>query len=62
MIAAVPAAFMTAVTMTFVFNSNLYLGKIPFLPPISKVLGVGIGVALLVLYLLKAPKGAKAAK
>lgn len=62
MIAAIPAAFMTAVTMTFVFNSNLYLGKIPFLPPISKVLGVGIGVALFVLYVLKAPKGAKAAK
>ena len=53
---------MTCVTMTFVFNSNLYLGKITFLASISKVLGVGIGVALLVLYLLKAPKGAKAAK
>ena len=62
MIAAVPAAFMTAVTMTFVFNSNLYLGKIPFFPPISLYLGVGLGIALFVLYMVKAPKGAKAAK
>ena len=62
LIAAVPAAFMTAVTMTFVFNSNLYLGKIPFFPPISLYLGVGVGIALFVLYMVKAPKGAKAAK
>ena len=62
MICAIPAAFMTCVTMTFAFNSNLYFGAIPFFPPISLYLGVGIGVGLFVLYILKAPKGAKAAK
>ena len=61
-IAAVPAAFMTAVTLSFVFSSPLYLGKIPFLPPIAIYLGVGTGIVLFVLYALKAPKGAKAAK
>lgn len=36
-IAAVPAAFMTAVTVTFVCDSRLYLGSIPFLSPVSWV-------------------------
>lgn len=62
LICAIPAAFMTAVTLSFVFSSNLYLGGISFLPPIAIYLGVGIAVVLFVLYLLKAPKGAKAAK
>ena len=53
---------MTAVTMTFVFNSKLYLGAIPFLPPISKILGIGIAAVLLILFILKAPKGEKLAK
>ena len=61
-ICAIPAAFMTAVTMSFVFNSKLYLGAIPFFPPISKILGIGIAVVLFVLFVLKAPKGQKAAK
>ena len=61
-ICALPAAFMTAVTVSFVFNSKLYLGGIPFFPPISKILGIGIAVVLLVLFILKAPKGEKAAK
>ena len=61
-VCALPAAFMTAVTVSFVFNSKLYLGGIPFFPPISKFLGIGIAVVLLVLFILKAPKGEKAAK
>ena len=61
-VCALPAAFMTAVTVSFVFNSKLYLGGISFFPPISKFLGVGIAVVLLVLFILKAPKGEKAAK
>ena len=55
-IAALPAAFMTAVTVSFVFGSKLYLGGIPFLPPLSAYLGVGIAVLLLILFVLKAPK------
>ena len=55
-IAALPAAFMTAVTVSFVFNSKLYLGGIPFLPPLSSYRGVGIAVLLLLLFVLKAPK------
>ena len=55
-IAALTAAFMTAVTVSFVFNSKLYFGGIPFLPPLSAYLGVGIAVLLLLLFVLKAPK------
>ena len=55
-IAALPAAFMTAVTVSFVLNSKLYLGGILFLPPLSSYLGVGIAVLLLLLFVLKAPK------
>lgn len=55
-IAAVPAAFMTAVTVTFVCDSRLYLGSIPFLPPVSRILGVGAAVVLFVLFILRAPK------
>ena len=55
-IAALPASFMTAVTVSFVFGSKLYLGGIPFLPPLSAYLGVGIAVLLLLLFVLKAPK------
>ena len=62
-VAAVPAAFMTAVTMSFVFGSKLYLGGISFLLPISRYLGVGIAVVLFVLFVVLAPKkGAKAEK
>ena len=46
---------MTAVTVSFVFGSKLYLGGIPFLPPLSSYLGVGIAVVLLLLFILKAP-------
>ncbi|MBQ3193715.1 MAG: carbon starvation protein A, partial [Oscillospiraceae bacterium] len=61
-ICSIPAAWMTAVTLSFVFSSNLYLGGISFFPPISKILGVGTAVVLFILYTLKAPKAAKAAK
>ena len=62
-IAAVPAAFMTAVTLSFVFGSKLYLGGIFFLAAISRYLGVGIAVVLFVLFAVLAPKkGAKAEK
>lgn len=59
-ICAVPAAFMTSVTLSFVLNSELYLGRISFFPPISKYLGVSIAVILLVLFIIKAPKAEKA--
>ena len=62
LLCSIPAAWMTAVTLSFVFSSNLYLGGISFLPPIAVPLGVGTAVVLFVLYTLKAPKGAKAAK
>ena len=62
LLCSIPAAWMTAVTLSFVFSSNLYLGGIPFFPPIAKILGVGTAVVLFILYTLKAPKGAKAAK
>ena len=59
-ICAVPAAFMTSVTLSFVLNSELYLERISFFPPISKYLGVSIAVILLVLFIIKAPKAEKA--
>ena len=55
-IAALPAAFMTAVTVSFVFGRKLYLGGISFLPPLSSYRGVGIAVLLLLLFVLKVPK------
>ncbi|MGN0405137.1 MAG: carbon starvation protein A [Bariatricus sp.] len=58
-ICALPAAFMTAVTLSFVFSSKLYLGRIPFFPPISKYLGVGIAVVMLVMFIIKARNSAK---
>ena len=61
-IAAVPATFMTAVTVSFVFDSKLYLGGIPFFPVISRYVGVGIALVLFLLFVLKAPKGEKKLK
>ena len=58
-ICALPAAFMTAVTLSFVLNSKLYLGCISFFPPISKFVGFGIAALLLVLFVAKAPKAKK---
>ena len=57
-ITAVPATFMSAVTMTFVCNSPLYLGKIGFIAKSSKVLGLVIAAAFLALFVVKA-KNAK---
>ncbi len=59
-IAVVPAVFMSAVTMTFVLSSNLYLGGIAFFHNIANIGGLVITVAFLVLFLVKA-NAAKAA-
>ena len=53
---------MTAVTMSFVFGSNLYLGGISFLAGISKYLGVGIAVVLLIAFIATSKKTTKAAQ
>lgn len=60
-ITAVPATFMSAVTMTFVFQSPLYLGKIGFLASASYVIGIVLAVLFLVLFILAAKKAKKEA-
>ena len=55
-IAVVPATFMSAVTMTCVLSSNLYLGGIAFLHNIAYVGGLVITVCFLALFLVKASK------
>jgi len=61
-VAAVPATFMTAVTLSFVFGSNLYLGGISFLASIATYLGVGIAAVLLIVFIATAKKTEKAAQ
>jgi len=55
-IAAAPAAFMSAVTMTCVFSSNLYLGKLfgAAANSVGYVAGVVLAVAFLAFFLYKA--------
>ena len=53
-IAVVPAVFMSAVTMTCVLSSNLYLGGIAFFHKIAYVGGLVITAAFLALFLVKA--------
>jgi carbon starvation protein CstA len=53
-IAVVPAVFMSAVTMTCVLSSNLYLGGIGFFHKIAYVGGLVITAAFLALFLVKA--------
>ena len=55
-IAVVPATFMSAVTMTCVLSSNLYLGGIAFFNKISKVGGLVLAAAFLGLFLVAANK------
>ena len=55
-IAVVPATFMSAVTMTCVLSSNLYLGGISFFNKISKVGGLVIAAAFLCLFMVAANK------
>ena len=55
-IAVVPATFMSAVTMTCVLSSNLYLGGIAFFHNIAYVGGLVITVCFLALFLVKASK------
>lgn len=61
-IAIVPATFMTAVTMTFVFKSELYLGGISFLASIADIIGIVIALALLVIFLVVSNKHTTAQK
>lgn len=58
-IAAVPAAFMSAVTMTFALGSPLYFGKIAFLAKSAKVLGIVIAAVFTALFVVKAKKASK---
>ena len=55
-IAVVPAVFMSAVTMTCVLSSNLYLGGIPFFKNIAYAGGCVLAAAFLALFLVKAGK------
>ena len=61
-VAALPATFMSAVTLSFVFGSKLYLGGISFLASIATYLGVGIAAVMLIAFIATAKKGAKAAQ
>lgn len=61
-IAIVPAAFMSAVTVTFVCRSDLYLGRIPGLAGIANVIGIVLAAVFLGLFLMKAKQTKKAAK
>ena len=61
-VAALPATFMSAVTLSFVFGSKLYLGGISFLAGIATYLGVGIAAVMLIAFIATAKKGAKAAQ
>ena len=55
-VAVVPATFMSAVTMTCVLSSNLYLGGISFFNKISKVGGLVLAAAFLCLFMVAANK------
>ena len=55
-VAVVPATFISAVTMTCVLSSNLYLGGIEFCKKISGVGGLVIAAAFLCLFMMKANK------
>lgn len=55
-ICVVPATFMSAVTMTFVFGNKLYLGGIPALAGASRVIGLVVAAAFLGFFLLKYSK------
>lgn len=55
-IALFPAMFMSAVTMTFVFRSELYLGRIPGLSQASSLIGIAVTAVFLVLFLHSAKK------
>ena len=55
-IAVIPAVFMSAVTMTCVLSSNLYLGGISFFNKIAYVGGLVITALFLVLFIVKANK------
>ena len=55
-IAAVPAAFMSAVTMTFCFQSPLYFGRIAFLARYADIIGILFAAAFLALFCVKAKR------
>jgi len=58
-IAAVPATFMSAVTMTCVLSSNLYLGGIAFFASIAKVGGLVIAAVFFGVFFAKYKKYSK---
>ena len=59
---AVPAAFMSAVTMTFCFSSPLYFGKIGFCAANGKILGLVVAVIFTVIFAVSASKASKELK
>ena len=59
LITVVPATFMSAVTMTFVMGSPLYLGKIAFLAANATVIGHVIADVFLIIFCIAAVKTAK---
>lgn len=60
-IAAVPATFMSFVTMTCVLSSNLYFGKLfgDAAASVGKIGGIAIGIAFLALFCIKAKAAEK---
>lgn len=63
-IAAAPATFMSAVTMTCVFSSNLYLGKLfgAAATTVGYIAGVALAVIFLAFFLYKANEAKKTLK
>lgn len=58
-ITAIPATFMSAVTMTFVFKSPLYLGRISAIASMANILGIALAAIFLALFCVKASKASK---
>lgn len=58
-IAVVPAVFMSAVTMTCVLSSDLYLGKISFFARTANIGGIVIAASFFAIFLIKYKKYSK---
>ena len=52
-IAVIPALFMTAVTVSFVFRSELFLGGIPWLAATADGIGITVAILFLILFAVK---------
>ena len=55
-IAVIPALFMTAVTVSFVFRSELFLGGIPWLAAAADGIGITVAILFLVIFAVRTRK------